>query len=287
MPPASGTLSGSAGILGLAVESGGGARLVRISCLCSSMASTISTLVRGLICYCRATVVDLSHCMNIITCWVIPIASAFTFIMCHVLVGDRNGADISGCTRERGDIGTRGNATLSGLGVFHGNLGIQGVRRDNSTSMSSSCDTSTSLCSSHSGSTMTEAGSWLSWMYLAKVMTFLSSDVGLVKDGVTNWVTKSILMCGSGDSRHTSTAGLSPNGKVTILSNLVWEGVYCFSSRREKMAGRPASARPGAVSTTPAMVSLISEIFCGGWRAWGRVWGRGGVCISWRPVWLC
>ena len=83
-------------------------------------------------------------------------------------------------------------------------------------------------------------------------------------------------MCSSGDSKHTSTRGLSPNGKVTILSCLVLEVVFCLASRSLNMDGKPASAELGAIAATPSMVYLITLIFCGGWRAWGAVWGRRG-----------
>ena len=118
--------------------------------------------------------VDLIHCMNGITCWAIPVTSEFTFTKCHMLVGDRNGAANSRCTRERGAIEIRGTVTLSGLGVADGNLGVLGGRRDNAASISSSRGTSTSLGKSHSGSIKTEAGSCTSQIPLAKARTFLA-----------------------------------------------------------------------------------------------------------------
>ena len=106
MPPAAGRFSGAAGTLGLVVEKArGGARIVQISCLCSSMASARSTVVRVLMPCCGATVVALRHFMNDITLWVIPIASAFACIMCHTLDGDRNGRSSAGAP-GRGGIST-------------------------------------------------------------------------------------------------------------------------------------------------------------------------------------
>ena len=155
-----------------------------------------------------ATVVALSHCTNGITCWDIPISSTFNFIKFHALFGDRNGAAISGCTREMGAIDIRGTVTLYGLGVAAGNLDVPSGIRDNTTYIYSSRVTSTSLGTSHSGIINTEAGSWTSWMSLEKARTFPYSDVGLTKDRVTNWVPQSTLLFGSGESRNTSNSGL-------------------------------------------------------------------------------
>ena len=158
------------------------------------MASTRYTVVSALITCCGATVVALSHCMNGITFWVIPIASAFTCIMFHALNGDRNWATISGCTRKRGDINARGIDTLSVLGVFVGNLGVPDGRRTSAASVLSSCVTSTFLRVSHTGINTTVAGSWPSQMFLAKSSTFLSSYVCLAKGGVKNWVPHSTML---------------------------------------------------------------------------------------------
>lgn len=121
----------------------------------------------------REMVVSLSHYMKGITRREIPIASSFVFIICHALVGDSNGESISGCTRERGAVETRVNLTLSGLRVDLGNLGVPSGIRDNTTSASSSCGTSLSLSSIHSGIISTDYCSCLIRMSLAEARTFL------------------------------------------------------------------------------------------------------------------
>lgn len=45
---------------------------------------------------------------------------------------------------------------------------------------------------------------------------------------------------------------------------------------RDKIARKPSSVRLGTVAATPDTVSLIADIFCGGWRTWGAVMGIGG-----------
>ena len=110
VPPAAGRLSGAAVALGLVVvEAGGGTRIVRTFCICSSVAAISSTAVRELMPYCGSTVVALNYCINGTTLWVIPIASSCVYIMCHELAGYRNGETISGCTRERGAIDAGGD----------------------------------------------------------------------------------------------------------------------------------------------------------------------------------
>ena len=42
------------------------------------------------------------------------------------------------------------------------------------------------------------------------------------------------------------------------------------------MSGKLASTGFCAVASTPAIVSLITFLFCGGWRAWARVAVEGG-----------
>ena len=75
-------------------------------------------LVRDVMpCY-GSPVSAVNHSMNVVTCWVIPIASAFVCIMCHVLEGNRNGATTSRCARERGEGCAWGTDTLSGLEVI-------------------------------------------------------------------------------------------------------------------------------------------------------------------------
>ena len=161
-------------------------RLVRTPCLFPSVASARSMMVRLLMIFCRTTVVAPSHCMNDITRWAIPIAPAFVFIKFHVLVGDRNRASIIGCIRESGAIDRRGNVALSGLGVVAGNLSVPGGRQDSAAYMYSYRCNPTLLSTSYSRSITTEAGSWPSQMYLAKVRTFLYSGVGLANYRVMN-----------------------------------------------------------------------------------------------------
>ena len=92
------------------------------------MVSARSMLVRAAMpCY-GSPVSAVNHSMNCVTRWVIPIASAFVCIMCHVLEGDRNGAIISRCTRERRDRDAWGTESLSGLVVSLSILGFHEVR---------------------------------------------------------------------------------------------------------------------------------------------------------------
>ena len=134
----------------------------------------------------RATVVTLSYCMKGVIRWAIPIDSDFPFIMCHTLVGDRNGAIISRCIRERGDMENIVTLNLSGLGVALDNLGVLGGSQDNIASMSSSRITSLSPSSRNSRSITIEASIWLRRMSLKNARTFLSSGNGVTEDGVTN-----------------------------------------------------------------------------------------------------
>ena len=224
--PAAGRLVG-AGTLGLVVvEVGGGTRLVWIPCLFSRVVPYISTLVRALMPFCGSTVAALNHSTKSITRWVIPIASIFACILCHTFKGDKNGATISGCARERGDSDTRGTETLSGLDVSPANLGCSGARHANAASISVFRGTSTSLGVIHSGRMMTVAGNWPSQMSQAKVRTFPSSSVVLVKDGVSKWVLQSTLMCSYGELRHTTSSGLSPKGKLMMSSSRTWRVVF-------------------------------------------------------------
>ena len=50
--------------------------------------------------------------------------------MCHTLVGDKNGAAISGCNRERDKMEARVTCNLSGFGVAPGIVEVAGGRRD-------------------------------------------------------------------------------------------------------------------------------------------------------------
>ena len=154
-------------------------------------------------------VAALNHSMNGITRWVIPIASAFASIMCHVLEGKNNGDNITGCTRYRGAIKVRGTETLSVLVLYSAKLGLPAAP------ISTSRGASTSLGVGHLGRMTNVAGNRPRRMSREKARIFLSSGIGLENYGVTNWVPQSTLMCGSGESRHTTTGGLSPNGKVT------------------------------------------------------------------------
>ena len=174
------------------------------------MEYTISTLMRALVTCGGAALIDLRHCMKGSTLWDIPIASALTFIMCDALVGDRNGEDVRNCTRERGAMDARGTRTLYGFGVAPSILGVTGGRWDNTAYMYYYRVTSTSLRYIHLGIISTEGGIWLSRMSLARVRTFPSSGVRLTKDGATNWVPQSTIMCGYGFSRHIRTGGPLP-----------------------------------------------------------------------------
>ena len=162
-----------------------------------------------------------------------------------------------------GDINNRDTEALSGLVVYDINLGVPGGRRASAASMLASCGTSVSLGVRHPGSLTTVSGIWLSGVSLAKARIFLSSAIVLAKDGATNWVTHSTLVCGSGESNHTITRGLSPNGKVTIISSLFLGLVSFLASRRVKMDGKPSSAGLGDVAATLAPVSLIVLRFWG------------------------
>ena len=124
------------------------------------------------------------------------------------------------CNRYRGAIYSRDTVILYGLEVAAGNLGVPSGRRHKIASISSSCGISTSLGTIHYGSITNEDGIWPSQMSLVNASTFLSSGLGLAKDGVTNLVPQSNLVYGSWDSRQTSTSGLSPTIKVNILSSL-------------------------------------------------------------------
>ena len=150
------------------------------------MAYARSTMVRVLVLFCGTIVVALIHCTNDITCWAVPIAPAFAFIKCHVLVADRNGSSIGGCTRERGAIDRIVTVSLSGLGLADVNLSVLDGRRDSDAYMHSYCGNSTLLSTSHSKSITTEDGSWPSRMSLAKARTFPYSGVGFAKDRVMN-----------------------------------------------------------------------------------------------------
>ena len=69
------------------------------------------------------------------------------------------------------------------------------------------------------------------------------------------------------------SGGLSPRGKVAILSSREREVVCAPSSRREKIPGNPGTLGLGAVAATPTMVSHIQ---CTGVRAMA-VWN---VCAG-------
>ena len=100
--------------------SGLGVSLASYSCIAFLYLSVVSTrfmMVRAPMPFCGSPVAALNHSMNSVTCCVIPNASAFSFIICHVLEAYRNGDTISGCTREIRDRGSQGIETLSFLGV--------------------------------------------------------------------------------------------------------------------------------------------------------------------------
>ena len=96
-------------------------------------------------------------------------------------------------------------------------------------------------------------------------------------------------MCGSGASRHTTSGGLSPSGKVVSLSNPTWGVVLASAMRRVKIPRNSGILGLGAVATTLAMVSLVC-LTCarvGAGRkvgvpcAWVGVGGKAGVPSVW------
>ena len=129
-PLASGRVDVSAGALGLVgLEAGRETRVLCIYFLCSREASARSTLVRALMTCCGLTVVSLNHFRNGITCWVIPIASAFACIMCHTLVGEVMGQPTAGAPGRGGVLTPGGAETLSGLALSPVNLVVPVGRR--------------------------------------------------------------------------------------------------------------------------------------------------------------
>ena len=61
-------------------------------------------------------------------------------------------------------------------------------------------------------------------------------------------------MCGSGASIYTTSGGLSPSGKVAILSSRDWVVVFAPYYSRVKMPENLGMLGLGAVATTPYVV---------------------------------
>ena len=78
-------------------------------------------------------------------------------------------------------------------------------------------------------------------------------------------------MCGSEDSRHTTSGGLSPSGKVSSLSSRNREVVFAPFYSRVKMPGNPGTLGSGAVAANPDMVL---QVRCTGTRV-GAGWKVG------------
>ena len=91
-------------------------------------------------------------------------------------------------------------------------------------------------------------------------------------------------MCGSGSSRHTTSGGLSPSGKVANLLSRNQGVILAPSSSRVKMPGNPGTLGLGAVTTTSSMVLEVRYTGArvgAGWevgmmRACARVVGKAG-----------
>ena len=76
-------------------------------------------------------------------------------------------------------------------------------------------------------------------------------------------------MCGSGDSRHTTSGGLSPRGKVASLSSRNWGVMLSLSSSRAKIPGKRGALGLVTVAATPDMVLQVccaSARFGTGWK---------------------
>ena len=164
---------------------GWGTRLVLIPCRCSSVASARSTRVRASMPCRGSNVAALNQSRNGATFWVIPMASAFSCIICHAVAGARKWETISRWTRERGPRDNLGTETLSIIGLYWGRWGCPGAWRASKASISAAGGTATSDGVSQSSYTTTVAVRRPRRVSLAKARTFLSSGVGYAKDGVT------------------------------------------------------------------------------------------------------
>ena len=92
-------------------------------------------------------------------------------------------------------------------------------------------------------------------------------------------------MSGSGASRHTTSGGLSPSGKVYSLLSRNRGVVLPLSSSRVKMPGKWGMLGSGALANTLAMVSQVfctgeGQVGLEGWCATRLYWG-GGEGRSW------
>ena len=71
-------------------------------------------------------------------------------------------------------------------------------------------------------------------------------------------------ICGSGDSRHSTSSGLSPGGKVVSLFRRDCGVVFSLSSTRANMEGNPGALGSGDVSST---LDMVLQVRCTGVRA--------------------
>ena len=78
-------------------------------------------------------------------------------------------------------------------------------------------------------------------------------------------------MCGSGSSRHSTSGGLSPSGKVASISSRDQGFVLALSYSRVKILGKQGMLGSSDVAATPAMVS---QLRCTGARV-GAGWKVG------------
>ena len=97
-------------------------------------------------------------------------------------------------------------------------------------------------------------------------------------------------MCGSGASRHTTSGGLSPRGKVASLSSREW-GVVCDPSySRAKMPGNPGTLGLGTVEYTLAMIlqMICTSVSAGaGWNVSAGAVGTAGFWAGGNAALLC
>ena len=81
-------------------------------------------------------------------------------------------------------------------------------------------------------------------------------------------------MCGSVSSRHSTSGGLSPSGKVASISSCDQGVVLALSYRRVKILGKRGTLESSAVAATLAMVL---QVRCTGAR-FGAGWKVGMLC---------
>ena len=71
-------------------------------------------------------------------------------------------------------------------------------------------------------------------------------------------------ICGSGDSRHSTSSGLSPGSKVVSLFRRDCGVVFALSSTRANMEGNPGALGSSDVSAT---LDMVLQVRCTGVRA--------------------